>query len=163
MAFLAWLFRTSGPPVNMCPPQSVVGTYSWGWFLSRDSLPHPSHAQFENWVSEVWHAISDDELRSAGFCLVSVLPYPGGGWVGGSGRILGWVGVQPPPPPRVGWDFVGVLGSIEPVPLLSFFCCRFRVTCLFTVCLHVIAYHVCMPHAHKGARILCGLCWMRRG
>ena len=27
-----------------------------------------------------------------------------------------------PPPPRVGWDFVGALGSIEPVPLLSFFC-----------------------------------------
>ena len=32
----------------------------------------------------------------SGFCLVSVLPYPGGG--GGSGRISGWVGVQPPPP-----------------------------------------------------------------
>ena len=30
---------------------------------------------------------------------MSVLPYPGGGgWVGGSGRISGWVGVQPPPP-----------------------------------------------------------------
>ena len=60
---------------------------------------------------------------------------------------------NPPPPPRVGWDFVGALGSIELVPLLSFFCCRFRVTCLFMVCLHVIAYHVCMPHAHKGARM----------
>ena len=84
----------------------------------------------------------------SGFCLVSVLPYPGGGGVGGSGRISGWVGVQPPPP-RVGWDFVGALGSIEPVPLLSFFCCRFRVTCLFMVC--------------KGARMLCRLCWMRRG
>ena len=65
--------------------------------------------------------------------------------------------------PKVGWDFVGALGSIEPVPLLPFFCCRFRVTCLFMVCLHVIAYHVCMPHAHKGARMLCRLCWMRRG
>ena len=61
----------------------------------------------------------------------------------------GWVSNHPPPP-RVGWDFVGALGSIEPVPLLSLFCCRFRVTCLFMVCLHVIAYHVCMPHAHKG-------------
>ena len=75
----------------------------------------------------------------------------------------GWVSNHPPPPPGVGWDFVGALGSIEPVPLLSFFCCRFRVTCLFMVCLHVIAYHVCMPHAHKGARMLCRLCWMRRG
>ena len=94
--------------------------------------------------------------------LLSVRPtLPRGG--GGSGRISGWVGVQPPPPPRVGWDFVGALGSIEPVPLLSFFCCRFHVTCLFMVCLHVIAYHVCMPHAHKGARMLCRLCWMRRG
>ena len=105
----------------------------------------------------------------------------GGGWVGGFGRISGWVGVPTPPPrvgccicipghacverfvdllaaPRVGRDFVGALGSIEPVPLLSFFCCRFRVTCLFMVCLHVIAHHVCMPHAHKGARMLCRLC-----
>ena len=97
----------------------------------------------------------------AGFCLVSVLPHGGGG--GGSGRISGWVSVPPPPPPGVGWDFVGALGSIEPVPLLSFFCCRFHVTCLFMVCLHGIAYHVCMPHAHKGARMHCHLCQMRRG
>ena len=80
--------------------------------------------------------------------LLSVRPTPRGG-VGGSGRISGWVGVQPPPPPGVGWDFVGALGSIEPVPLLSFFCCRFHVTCLFMVRLHGIAYHVCMPHAHN--------------
>ena len=100
---------------------------------------------------------------SPGFCLVSVLPYPGG-WVGG------WVwqnfrvgGCPTPPPPGVGWDFVGALGSIEPVPLLSFFCRRFRVTCLFMVCLHVIAYHVCMPHAHKGVRMHCHLYQMRRG
>ena len=50
------------------------------------------------------HATRD--RQGAGFCLVSVLPYPGGGgvggWVGGSGRISGWVGVQPPPPPP-GW------------------------------------------------------------
>ena len=83
--------------------------------------------------------------------------------MGGSGRISGWVGVQPPPPPGMGWDFVGALGSIEPVPLLSFFCCRFHVTCLFMVCLHGIAYRVCMPHAHKGARMHCHLCQMRRG
>ena len=72
-------------------------------------------------------------------------------------------GVRSPLPPGVGWDFVGALGCIEPVPLLSFFCCRFHVTCLFMVCLNGIAYHVCMPHAHKGARMLCRLCWMRRG
>ena len=30
-----------------------------------DTKPHPSHAQFGMWVSEAWHAISDDELRSA--------------------------------------------------------------------------------------------------
>ena len=104
-----------------------------------------------------------EECRSdtgPGFCLVSVLPYPGGGGVWQNFRV-GWCPTTPPP--RVGWDFVGALGSIEPVPLLSFFCCRFRVTCLFMVCLHVIAYHVCMPHAHKGARMLCRLCWMRRG
>ena len=97
--------------------------------------------------------------------LLSVCPTPrgGGGWVGGSGRISGWVGVQPPPPPGVGWDFVGALGSIEPVPLLSFFCCRFHVTCLFMMRLHGIAYRVCMPHAHKGARMHCHLCQMRRG
>ena len=81
---------------------------------------------------------------------MSVLPYPGGGGVGLAEFQGGWVSNHPPPP-RVGWDFVGALGSIELVPLLSFFCCRFRVTCLFMVCLHVIAYHVCMPHAHKGA------------
>ena len=28
------------------------------------AIPHPSHAQFGKWVSEAWHAISDDELRS---------------------------------------------------------------------------------------------------
>ena len=97
--------------------------------------------------------------------LLSVRPTPPhgggvGGWVWQNFRVGG---CPTPPPPRVGWDFVGALGSIEPVPLLSFFCCRFRVTCLFMVCLHVIAYHVCMPHAHKGARMLCRLCWMRRG
>ena len=43
----------------------------------------------------------------SGFSLVSVLPHGGGG--GGSGRILGWVGVQPPPPsPRGG---VGLCGG----------------------------------------------------
>ena len=96
----------------------------------------------------------------SGFCLVSVLPHGGGGvggWVWQNFRVGGCP--TSPPPPGVGWDFVGALGSIEPVPLLSFFCCRFRVTCLFMVCLHVIAYHVCMPHAHKGARMLL-LCWM---
>ena len=102
---------------------------------------------------------SPEEGSSPRFCLVSVLPYGGGG-VWQNFRVGG---CPTTPPPRVGWDFVGALGSIEPVPLLSFFCCRFRVTCLFMVCLHVIAYHVCMPHAHKGARMLCRLCWMRRG
>ena len=92
---------------------------------------------------------------------MSVLPH-GGGWVGLAEFQGGWVS-NPPPPPGVGWDFVGALGSIEPVPLLSFFCCRFHVTCLFMVCLHGIAYHVCMPHAHKGARMHCHLCQMRRG
>ena len=39
----------------------------------------------------------------ARLCLVSVLLYGGGvGWVGGSVRISGWVGLQPPPPPGVG-------------------------------------------------------------
>ena len=87
---------------------------------------------------------------------MSVLPHGGGGggagWVGLAEFQGGWVS-NPPPPPGVGWDFVGALGSIELVPLLSFFCCRFHVTCLFMVCLHGIAYHVCMPHAHKGARM----------
>ena len=79
--------------------------------------------------------------------LLSVRPTPrGGGLAEFQG---GWVS-NPPPPPGVGWDLVGALGSIEPVPLLSFFCCRFRVTCLFMVCLHVIAYHVCMPTPIKG-------------
>ena len=107
-------------------------------------------------VADLWGIMADYRV------LLSVRPTPRGG--GGSGRISGWVGVQPPPPPPgVGWDFVGALGSIEPVPLLSFFCCRFHVTCLFMVCLHGIAYHVCMPHAHKGARMHCHLCQMRRG
>ena len=95
----------------------------------------------------------------SGFCLVSVLPHGGGGGVGLAEFQGGWVS-NPPRPPGVGWDFVGALGSIEPVPLLSFFCCRFHVTCLFMVCLHGIAYHVCMPHAHKGARMHCHLCQM---
>ena len=30
-----------------------------------EQIPHPSHAQFGKWVSEAWHAISDDESRSA--------------------------------------------------------------------------------------------------
>ena len=95
--------------------------------------------------------------------LLSVRPTPRGvgGWVGLAEFQGGWV--SNPPPPGVGWDSVGALGSIEPVPLLSFFCCRFHVTCLFMVCLHGIAYHVCMPHAHKGARMHCHLCQMRRG
>ena len=92
--------------------------------------------------------------------LLSVRPTPRGG--GGLAEFQGgWV--SNPPPPGVGWDFVGALGSIEPVPLLSFFCCRFHVTCLFMVCLHGIAYHVCMRHAHKAARRHCHLCQMRRG
>ena len=119
---------------------------------------------------------------------MSVLPHGGwGGWVWQNFRV-GGCPTPPPPgckqnteqcgydhapvtrgrmraqfplphgPPGVGWDFVGALGSIEPVPLLSFFYCRFHVTCLFMVCLHGIAYHVCMPHAHKGARMHCHLC-----
>ena len=121
--------------------------------------------------------------KRPGFAECPSYPTVGGGeagWVGLAEFQAGWVS-QPPPPrvgccicipgracverfvdllaaPRVGRDFVGALGSIEPVPLLSFFCCRFRVTCLFMVCLHVIAHHVCMPHAHKGARMLCRLC-----
>ena len=93
--------------------------------------------------------------------LLSVRPTPRGegGWVWQNFRVGGCP--TTPPPPGVGWDFVGALGSIEPVPLLSFFCCRFHVTCLFMVCLHGIAYHVCMPHAHKGARMHCHLCQMR--
>ena len=69
------------------------------------------------------------------------LPWGGGGWVGLAEFQGGWVSNHPPPPQgRVG--LCGGLGSIEPVPLLSFFCCRFRVT---------------------WARIVCVLCRMRRG
>ena len=78
-----------------------------------------------------------------GFCLMSVLPYPGGGvggWVWQNFRVGGCPTTPPPPQGRVG--LCGGLGPIEPVPLLSFFCCRFRVT---------------------WARIVCALCRMRRG
>ena len=92
--------------------------------------------------------------------LLSVLSTPPGGGVWQNCRVGG---CPTPPPPGLGWDFVGALGSIEPMPLLSFFCCRFHVTCLFMVCLHGIAYHVCMPQAHKWARMHCHLCQMRRG
>ena len=68
------------------------------------------------------------------------LPWGGGGWVGLAEFQGGWVSNPPPPQGRVG--LCGGLGSIEPVPLLSFFCCRFRVT---------------------WARIVCALCRMRRG
>ena len=52
------------------------------------------------------------------------LPWGGGGWVGLAEFQGGWVSNHPPPPQgRVG--LCGGLGSIEPVPLLSFFCCRF--------------------------------------
>ena len=112
---------------------------------------------------------------------MSVLPYPGGGgggWVWQNFRVGG---CPTSSPPRVGWDFVGALGSIELVPLLSFFCCRFRVTCLLHItcacpmpikglgCFVVCAgceggnartpQFLCLPHAHKGARMLCRLCW----
>ena len=54
--------------------------------------------------------------------LLSVRPTPRGGglgwWVWQNFRVGG---CPTPPPPGVGWDFVGALGSIEPVPLLSFF------------------------------------------
>ena len=78
-----------------------------------------------------------------------------------------------------------------PVPLLSFFCCRFRVTCLRCIYLSLHVTCACptpikglgffvlcvgcgggnartpqflsLPHAHKGARILCALCRLRRG
>ena len=43
--------------------------------------------------------------------LLSVRPtLPRGGGVGGSGRISGWVGVQPPPPPGWGGTLWGPLG-----------------------------------------------------
>ena len=68
------------------------------------------------------------------------LPWGGvGGWVWQNFRV-GGCPTTPPPQGRVG--LCGGLGSIEPVPLLSFFCCRFRVT---------------------WARIVCALCRMRRG
>ena len=45
---------------------------------------------------------------------MSVLPYPGGGggWVGLAEFQGGWVSNHPPPP-RVGWDFVGALGLLS--------------------------------------------------
>ena len=118
------------------------------------------------------------------------LPWGGGGWVGLAEFQGGWVSNHPPPPQgRVG--LCGGLGSIEPVPLLSFFCCRFRVTCLRCIYLSLHVTCACptpikglgffvlcvgcgggnartpqflsLPHAHKGARILCPLCRMRRG
>ena len=49
-----------------------------------------------------------------GFCLMSVLPYPGGGvggWVWQNFRVGGCP--TTPPPPRVGWDFVGALGLLS--------------------------------------------------
>ena len=49
-----------------------------------------------------------------GFCLMSVLPYPGGGvggWVWQNFRVGGCP--TPPPPPGVGWDFVGALGLLS--------------------------------------------------
>ena len=40
------------------------------WVIERckrlkdtEAIPHPSHAQFGKWVSQAWHAISDDELH----------------------------------------------------------------------------------------------------
>ena len=49
----------------------------------------------------------------SGFCLMSVLPYPGGGvggWVWQNFRVGG---CPTTPPPRVGWDFVGALGLLS--------------------------------------------------
>ena len=45
---------------------------------------------------------------------MSVLPYPGGGagWVGLAEFQGGWVSNHPPPP-RVGWEFVGPLGLLS--------------------------------------------------
>ena len=41
------------------------------------------------------------------------LPWGGGGWVGLAEFQGGWVSNHPPPPPRVGWDFVGALGLLS--------------------------------------------------
>ena len=40
------------------------------------------------------------------------LPWGGGGWVGLAEFQGGWVSNHPPPP-RVGWDFVGALGLLS--------------------------------------------------
>ena len=57
------------------------------------------------------------EWDNQGFAWCSSYPTGGGG--GLAEFQGGWV--SNPPPPGLGWDFVGALGSIEPVPLLSIF------------------------------------------
>ena len=95
----------------------------------------------------------------SGFCLMSVLPYPGGGvggWVWQNFRVGG---CPTPPPPKGRVGLCGGLGSIEPVPLLSFFCCRFRVTCLRCIYLSLHVTCACpTPIKGLGFFVLCVGC-----
>ena len=55
---------------------------------------------WNRWWRTLSHYISQQGQCCCTRLLLSVCPTPRGGGVGGSGRISGWVGVQPPPP---GW------------------------------------------------------------
>ena len=119
------LARSPPPPPSASP--STTGTAD-GWvaclvlvvlFLSLASRDHRAdHRARRKTRHRAQHTCSSAPRHwYPRFCLVSVLPYPGGG--GLAEFQGGWVSNHPPPP---GWgDFVGALGSIEPVPLLFFF------------------------------------------
>ena len=97
-----------------------------------------------------------------GFCLVSVLPYPGGGLGGcvGLAEFQGGLVSNPPPPPGWGGTLWGPLGLWSQYHFfLSSFFLLLQVPCNMFI-YGVFTCH-CISRVH--APRPCRLCWMRRG